>query len=105
MKGDADENEELYIVARILEASAKSEDKQEATERAAVYARASELAKEGQDAEEILNVLSEDEQGEVAKTAVEHIRLATEEIEKEGHAAITEMIDDAVVARLRSEYD
>jgi len=105
MTGEADENEELYVVARILEASAKSEDAQDATERAAVYARASELAKKGRTAEEILNVLSEDEPSGVAKTAVEHLRLAVEEIEEDGHAAITEKVDDAVVASLRSEYD
>ena len=104
MKENADKNEELYTVARILEASAKSEDADDATERAVVYARASELAKKGQDADEILNTLSNDASAG-AEHAVENLRLAVGEIDEDGRAAITEKVDDAVVARLRSEYE
>jgi hypothetical protein len=99
-----DELEDFYVVARILEASAKSEEDAPSTERAAVYARAAEGAKRGQRADEVLNALSEDAEGK-SETAVKNLRLAVEEIEQEGTAAITEKVDDAVVARLRSEYD
>jgi delta 1-pyrroline-5-carboxylate dehydrogenase len=104
MKENADKNEELYIVARILEASAKSEDADDATERAVVYARAAELSKKGQDSDKILNILSKDA-SKGAERAVENLRLAVEEIEENGTAALTEKADDAVVARLRSEYE
>jgi len=96
-----DEMEEFYVVARILEASAKSEDE---TESAAVYARAAEGAKKGEGADEVLNALSEDAEGK-AGSAVENLRLAVEEIKKDGRAHIADEVDDAVVARLRSEYD
>jgi hypothetical protein len=104
MKENADKNEELYIVARILEASAKSEDADDATERAVVYARAAELSKKGQDSDKILNILSKDA-SKGAERAVENLRLAVEEINENGTAALTEKADDAVVARLRSEYE
>jgi thioesterase domain-containing protein len=104
MTEDPEENEEFYVVARILEASAKSEDTEDATERAAVYARTAERAKKGHDTEEVLEDISEDVSAE-AESAVENLRLAAEEIETDGSAAITEKVDDAVVARLRSEYD
>jgi hypothetical protein len=104
MKGDADEDEELYIVARILEASAKSEETEDATERAAVYARAAERSKKGQNSDKILNILSNDA-SKGAERAVENLRLAVKEIDEDGHAALTEKADDAVVARLRSEYE
>lgn len=104
MTRNADENEEFYVVARILEASAKSEGAKDATERAAVYARAAERAKKGQSADEFLNSLSEDAEGK-AESAVENLRLAVEEIQKDGRAHIVDEVDEAVVARLRSEYD
>ena len=104
MAGDADVNEEFYVAARILEASAKSEDAQEATERAAVYARAAERSKKGQNSDKILNILSDEESAE-AERAVGTLRLAVKEIDENGHAALTEKADDAVVARLRSEYE
>jgi hypothetical protein len=103
MAGDADVNEDFYVAARILEASAKSEDAH-ATERAAVYARAAERSKKGQDPDKILNILSDEESAE-AERAVENLRLAVEEIDEDGSAALTEKADDAVVARLRSEYE
>lgn len=102
-KDSADENEEFYVAARILEASAKSESGA-STARAAVYARAAERAKKGHDADGILNSLSDDAEAE-AERAVENLRLAAKEIDEEERAAITEKVNDAVVARLRSEYD
>ena len=104
MKENADKNEELYIVARILEASAKSEETGDTTERASVYARAAERSKKGQDSDKILNILS-DEKSMEAERAVENLRLAVKEINEDGHAALTEKADAAVVARLRSEYE
>ena len=104
MKENADANEELYVVARILEASAKSDDCASSTERAVVHARTAELAKKGLSIEDIPETVSEDVSVE-AETAVEKLRLAVKEIEQEGGTAITDKVDDAVVARLRSEYD
>ncbi len=99
-----DETEEFYVVARILEAAAKPKEDAPSTERAAVYARAAEGAKRGQGADEVLNVLSEDAEGK-AESAVGNLRLAVEEIQKDGRAHIVDEVNDAVVARLRSEYD
>ena len=104
MARNPDESEEFYVVARILEATAKGEDTKDATERAAVYARAAECTKRGQSAEEVLDTLSEDVEGK-SESTVENLRLAAEEIRKDGRAHIVEEVDDAVVARLRSEYD
>lgn len=100
----SDENEEFYVAARILEASAKSERGSSSVESAAVYARAAERARKGQDANEILDDISEDVSAE-AESAVKTLRLAADEIESEGRAQIVDEVDDAVVARLRSEYD
>jgi hypothetical protein len=105
MTRNADESEEFYVVARILEASAKSEGAKDATERAAVYARAAERTKRGQRAEEVLNTLSEEDASGVTESAVKNLRLAVEEIQKDGRAHIADEVDDAAVARLRSEYD
>jgi hypothetical protein len=69
-----------------------------------VYARAAELSKKGQDSDKILNILSKDA-SKGAERAVENLRLAVEEINENGTAALTEKADDAVVARLRSEYE
>lgn len=99
-----DENEDFYVAARILEASAKSESDTSSVERATVYARAAERARRGKRAEGILDDLSEDVSAE-AESAVETLRLAVDEIEREGRAQIVDEVDDAVVARLRSEYD
>ena len=104
MAGDSDLNEDFYIAARILEASAKSEETDDTTERASVYARAAERSKKGQDSDKILNILSDEKSTEVER-AVENLRLAVEEIDEDCHAALTEKVDDAVVARLRSEYE
>jgi len=103
---DKGEKEEFYVAARILEASAKAEGTS-STEVAAVYARAAEGAKkeDGRDMRELTDALHEDAETEAAERGVENLRLAVEEIEEDGRAAITERVDDAVVARLRSEYD
>jgi len=99
------ESEEFYVVARILEATAKGEDAKDATERAAVYARAAERTKRGQRAEEVLNTLSEEDASGGTESAVKNLRLAAKEINKDGRAHIVDEVEDAVVARLRSEYD
>ena len=104
MTENADDSEEFYVVARILEASAKSEGAKDATERAAVYARAAERTKKREGVDEVLKSLSEDAEGRV-EGAVENLRLAAKEINKDGRAHIADEVDEAVVARLRSEYD
>jgi len=103
-EGNENEKEEFYVVARILEASAKSEGAT-SIENAAVYARAAEMARDERDLRELTDALLKDADTDEAEQAVEHLRLATKEIETDGRAAITERADDAVVACLRSEYD
>lgn len=111
MNGKKGEPEEVYVAVRILEATAKS-DGSTAVE-ATVYARVAERVNSGglggSEVESLLDgiesEMSEREKMSGGGRAVGTVRRAIEEVREEGKAEIVDEVDDAVVARLRSEFD
>lgn len=103
--GDRDEDgnaetdaEAFYVAARVLEEIAKAEGDTEGT---AVCARLGERIADGDDAGNALETVAEDADDQTK----ERLRAAFEEVRESGEAEIVEKVDDAVVARLRSEFD
>jgi len=104
------EAEEVYLAARILEATAKSDG---STVEATVYARVTERVNSKDcDYDEIGSLLdriecemTEEQKHSGGDRAVGVFRRVLKEVLENGRAGIVEETDGAVIASLRSEFD